>query len=62
MMINAFPPKIQWKPENEERKKVKKRKEEEKRKKEGGKERERKGGGLNVHQPVRRKRPPHRSA
>ncbi len=74
MMINAFPSKIQRKPENGERKTERKRKEEKKerkekerkkkvRKKEGGKERGEKGkGGLNVHQPTRPERTPHRSA
>ncbi len=66
MMINAFPPKIQRKPENGESKKEKKRKKKER--KEGrrreGKRRERKrgGGGLNVHQPTLPERPPHRAA
>ncbi len=63
MMINAFPPKIQWKSENGKSKKEKKRKEE-KKKKERGKERGKKGkqGGLNVHQTMRPKRPPHLAA
>ena len=58
--MNAFPPKTQRKPENEERKK----KEEKKKNKERGKERGKKGkeGGINVHQPMRPKRPPHRAA
>ncbi len=71
MMINAFPPKIQRKLENGERKKERKkkkgRKKERKKKereKEGGKERGEKerAGGLNVHQPTRPERPPHRAA
>ncbi len=57
MMINAFPPKIQRKPENGESKKERK-----KERRREGKKRERKGGGLNVHQPTRPERPPHRAA
>ncbi len=62
-MINAFPPEIQRKPENGERKKEKKkRRKKKKERRREGKRKERIGGGLNVHQPVRPKRPPHRAA